>query len=124
MKPLATLRRRRTGQISTGRGVRRRHRYDDRMPHRGVLQNRDGQRDRRLLPAADGDEPCLKVIVSTHITYHLAKRAQPGNDGLGSREREKGLHLTGVEEPGLRPNAAAAEAPMEPAVRTSAVWSR
>jgi len=43
------------------------------MPHHGVLQNRDEQRDRRFLPA-DGGRPCLVVIVPTCITYHLAKR--------------------------------------------------
>jgi hypothetical protein len=51
------------------------------------------------------------------------KRAHP-DDGLGDRKREKGPTITGVEEPGLRPNAAAAEAPMEPGMRTSAMGSR
>ena len=61
------------GQMWAGRGVRRRHRYDDRVPHRpGVLQNRDELCDRRWL-LATRDQPCLMVIVSTHITYHLAK---------------------------------------------------
>jgi hypothetical protein len=56
-----------------GRGVRRRHRYDDRLSHRpGVLQNRDELCDRRWLLATRGQR-CLVVIVSTHITYHLVK---------------------------------------------------
>ena len=64
------------------------------------------------------------VIVSTHITYHLTKERNQVADGVGSRERENGQNITGVEEPGLRPNAAAAEAPMGPGMRTKAVWSR
>src|SRR6185369_854010 len=78
------------GQMWTGRGVRRRHRYDDRVPHRpGVLQNRDELCDRRWR-LVTRDQPCPVVIVSTHITYHLAKeRTQTMASAIASERRDR-----------------------------------
>jgi len=93
------------------------------VTHRpGVLQNRVELRDRRLL-LADADQPYVVVIVPTYITYHLGKeRNQETMAPAGASER-KDSTITGVEEPGLRPNAAAADA-LDPGMRTRAVWSR
>ena len=75
-------------QVWTGRGLRRRHRYDGRVRHRpGVLQNRDERRDRRLRLATCG-QPGLMMIVTTHITYHLAKeRIQQAMGSAAANER-------------------------------------
>jgi len=63
------------------------------------------------------------VIVSTHITYHLAKERTQQTMASAVASEKKGPTITGVEEPGLRPNATAAEAPIEPGMRTRAVGS-
>lgn len=93
------------------------------MPHHGVLQNRGAQRDRRLLPT-EGSRPCLVVIVATDVTYHPARGRTQQTMASAAASEKTDWTITGVEEPGLRPNAAAAEAPMEPGVRTSAERSR